>query len=296
MTALFEDTFFITILFIIVSTLIIAFIKRVHVDKTLKEFKDDFVHLFMHDKSQKAGKLDVANTGMEILYKTTNENQHLGEMSYILYRAEYSKIAFIARYAKDMNEKNRVCRTRTMKKAYHPHLLRRMGRSINNFFRTIKDAMMDIFTQLSGKLTSISGENSVINKSSSYTKKINQELVSTMDSSYDPILEKYIGNVVVAEVTYGDSLTKVTGVLKDYTAKYYEIWDVDLTVDDTKERCDVLLPAATCKIRHIGERVEKFDLIDMTFDIKKYNRYLKSLTSRKTINKRNRDGRLEIQQ
>jgi hypothetical protein len=194
-----------------------------------------------------------------------------------------------------MNEKNHTRRARTMKKAYHPSFMRRLGRSINNFFRTIKDAMMDIFTQLSGKLTSISGENSMVNKSTSYTKKINQELVSAMDSSYDPILEKYIGNVVVAEVTYDDSLIKMTGVLKDYTAKYYEIWDVDLSVDDTEERCDVLLPAATCKIRHTGEMVEKFNLMDMTFDIKKYNKYLKSLTSRKTRNKRNQEGRLKIE-
>lgn len=292
MAGIFEDTFFITILFIIVSTLIIAFIKRVHVDKTLKEFNDDFVHLFMHDKTKSSGKLDVANTGMELLYKVTDTEKQEKEMSYIIYKAEYKKIAIIARYAKDMNEKNRARRTRTMQKAYHPNFIRRLGRSINNFFRTIKDAMMDIFTQLSGKLTSISGDNSMVNKSSSYTKKINQELVSTMDSSYDPILEKYIGNVIVAEVTYGDSVVKITGVLKDYTAKYYELWDVDLSMDDTEERCDVLLPAATCKVRHVGEMVARFNLMDMTFDIKKYNKYLKSLTSKKTKNKRNVDGRL----
>ncbi len=293
MTGIFENTFLITILFIVISTLIIAFIKRVHIDSSLKEFNDDFVHLFMHDKTESSGKLDIANTGMELLYQITDAEQNTDEMSYIIYKAEYKNIAFIARYAKDMNARNRAQRAKAMKKAYHPNFLRRMGRGFNNFFRTIKDALMDIFAQLSGKLTSMSGDNSTVSQSSAYTKKINQELVGTMDSSYNPILEKYIGNVVVIEVKYGDTFIKMTGVLKDYTSKYYELWDVDLSIDATDERCDVLLPTATCNVRHVGELVEKFNVMDMSFDIKKYNKYIKSLTSRKTKKKRNDDGRLD---
>ena len=293
MAGIFEDTFLLTIILIVASTLTIAFIKRVHIDGSLKGFNDDFVHLFMHDKTRSSGKLDVANTGMELLYKVTDSKEHTNEMSYIIYKSEYKNISFIARYANDMNDKNCKRRAKTMKKAYHPNFIRRLSRSINNFFRTIKDAMMDIFTQLSGKLTAMSGGSAAATQSTSYTKKINQELVNTMDSSYDPILEKYIGNVVVADVTYGETLIKMTGVLKDYTSKYYELWDVDLSVDDTAARCDVLLPTTTCKIRHVGELVEKFNVMDMSFDIKKYNKYIKSLTSRKTRKKRNEDGRLE---
>lgn len=291
MNAIFEDTFLITILLIVFSTLIIAFIKRVHIDKSLKSFRDDFVHVFMADKSKIPGKLDVKNTGIELLYNITGQQEKSGEMSYIIYKAEYPKIAFIARYAKDMNGKNRKMRTKQMKRAYHPNILRRTGRGINNFFRTLKDAMMDIFSQLSGKLSSMSGGQAA-GQSSAYTKKINQELVNTVDTSYDPILEKYIGNVVVAEVAYGGETFKAAGVLKNYTAKYCELWDVDLSVDDTSERCDVLLPTATCKVRHVGEQLERFSLSDMSFDIKKYDRYIKSLTSRKTLKKRGEDGRL----
>ncbi|MCK5129827.1 MAG: hypothetical protein KAQ68_08250 [Clostridiales bacterium] len=292
MTAIFEDTFLLTIVLIVASTLIIAFIRRVHIDKSLKGFKDDYVNIFMHDKTESIGKLNVANTGIELLYRVTDTQKHTKEMSYIIYKAEYKNIAFIARYAKDMNQKNQKQRATKMKRAYHPNLLRRLGRSINNFFRTIKDAMMDIFTQLSGKLTTISGGSAAVNQSTAYSKKVNQELVGTLDASYDPILEKYIGNVVVAEVTYADEVIKVTGVLKEYTSKYYELWDVDLSTDDFDARCDVLLPVSTCKVRHVGELVEKFNVMDMSFDIKKYNRHLKSLTSRRTRKKRNTDGRL----
>lgn len=292
MTAIFEDTFLLTIILIVLSTLIIAFIKRVHIDKSLKGFKDDFVNVFMHDKQISAGKLDVANTGIELIYKTSKDNIVDNELSYIIYKTEYTKIALIARYAKDMNERNKHRRVRAMKKAYHPNLLRKILRGINNFFRTLKDALMDIFTQISGKFTTLNEGNAAVGQSTTYTKKINQELINTMDSSYDPILEKYIGNVVIAEVTYGDALFKVTGVLKDYSSKYYELWDVDLSVDDLNERCDVLIPVATSKIRHVGEQVERFNLMDMNFDIRNYNRYIKSLTSRKTLKKRNKDGRL----
>jgi hypothetical protein len=291
MNAIFEDTFLLTIILIVLSTLIIAFIKRVHIDKSLKGFRDDFVNVIRHDKSMLRGKLDVKNTGLELLYKVDSDDQNHSELSYIIYKAEYPAVAYIARYAKDMNAKNAKRRLKAMKRAYHPNIFRKIGRGINNFFRTIKDALMDIFTQLSGKITSMSG-NTAVTQSSSYTTKINQELVNTMDTSYDPILEKYIGNVVVAEVKQGEELFKVTGVLKEYTAKYYELWDVDLPGDNDTERCDILLPTATSRVRHVGEQVPKFNLKELSFDVKGYDRHLKKLTSRKTLKKRNKDGRL----
>ena len=291
MNAIFEDTFLLTIILIVLSTLIIAFIKRVHIDKSLKGFRDDFVNVIRHDKSMLRGKLDVKNTGMELLYKMDGDESDHSELSYIIYKAEYPTVAYIARYAKDMNAKNAKRRQKAMKRAYHPNIFRKIGRGINNFFRTIKDALMDIFTQLSGKITSMSG-NTAVTQSSSYTTKINQEIVNTMDTSYDPILEKYIGNVVVAEVKQGEELFKVTGVLKEYTAKYYELWDVDLPGDNDTERCDILLPTATSRVRHVGEQVPKFNLKELSFDVKGYDRHLKKLTSRKTLKKRNKDGRL----
>ena len=291
MSTILENSFLFTIILIVVSTLMIAFIKRVHIDKSLKGFRDDFVHVFMMDKAKISGKLDVANTGIELLYNTADCDQKTGEMSYIIYKAEYPKIAFFARYARDMNEKNRKRRKKQMKRAYHPNIIRKTGRGINNFFRTINDAIMDIASQISGKLSAAS-PNTAATQSSAYTKKINQELVNSMDTSFDPILEKYIGNVVVAEAAYGGETFKAAGVLKNYTAKYYELWDVDLNIDGTDARCDVLLPTATCKIRHVGEQLDRFSLSDLSFDIKKYDRYIKSLTSRKTLKKRGENGRL----
>jgi hypothetical protein len=293
MRSLFEDTFLFTIVLIVLSTLIIAFIKRVHIDRLLKGFRDDFVNVFLQDKSIYAGKFDVANTGMEVVYKMEEKLSTLGELSYIIYKSEYNNIAFIVRYEKDMGSKNKNARHKQMKRAYHPTIIRKAGRGINNFFRTLKDALMDIFTQLSGKMATINEGNTAVTQSTVYTKKINQELVNTMDSSYDSILEKYIGNVVVAETKYDNKDLKITGVLKDYSSKYYEIWDVDLSIDGKGERCDVLLPTATSKIRHVGEQVEKFNLMDLNFDIRKYNRYLRGLTSRRTLKRRNKEGRLE---
>ena len=76
MNAVFEDTFLLTIILIVVSTLIIAFIKKVHIDKSLKGFRDDYVHTVMHDKTVISGKLDVKNTGIELLFR---ENEAIGE-------------------------------------------------------------------------------------------------------------------------------------------------------------------------------------------------------------------------
>ena len=292
MNAILQDTFLLTILIIITSTLIIATIRRVHIDRCLKGFEDDMVRIYIHDGSRLAGKLDAASTGLELLYHIDDENVAEGQMSYILYKEEYGKIALLVRYYQDMNEKNLRRRNRAMLRAYHPGMVQRLIRHLGNFFKTIKDAIMEIFTQLSGKLKSVGDSGSIYAGQEKYAKKLNKELVEIMDSEYNPILERYIGNVVVVDAKIGTETHKLTGVLKDYTSQYIEIWDVDLPMDHDHRRCDILVPTATGRVRHVGEMVQEFNLMTMSFDINKYKKSVKRMTRRGTLKRRKADGRL----
>ena len=79
------DLLAITIIFIIVSTLIAAFIRGRKKDKCLKDFSADTVTL--EDKTGKTvyGKLRVENTGLELNYESSHKDadQHI-ETSFIL--------------------------------------------------------------------------------------------------------------------------------------------------------------------------------------------------------------------
>ncbi|MHC4477953.1 MAG: hypothetical protein ACYTEL_20140, partial [Planctomycetota bacterium] len=92
-------TFAITIVFIVVSTLVAAFVRRRKKDKCLRDFADCMVTA--EDTTGKAiwGRLKVENTGLEFVYSQKHQDAdgHY-ETSYILYKHEYARIAALLRY------------------------------------------------------------------------------------------------------------------------------------------------------------------------------------------------------
>ena len=82
-----------------------------------------------------------------------------------------------------------------------------------------------------------------------------QDLMSSAGTSYEPLLEKYIGHKVVLEMIAGDKICKYRGVLKDYTAEFIEIMDVDYTPKetDTARKVDLVIPRKHALVRHFAE-------------------------------------------
>ena len=101
------DTFAITIVFIILSTVVAAFIRRKSRDKCLKDFSHDLVTL--EDTTGKLiwGKLRVENTGLELIYPTRQDKNGHDETSYILYKYEYSNIQALIRYHDELSERGK---------------------------------------------------------------------------------------------------------------------------------------------------------------------------------------------
>jgi len=57
-----------------------------------------------------------------------------------------------------------------------------------------------------------------------------QLLSGTLGNAYEPILERYIGQYVVLEITRGDTVEEEYGILKEYSAKYVELLNVKVEV------------------------------------------------------------------
>ena len=82
-----------------------------------------------------------------------------------------------------------------------------------------------------------------------------QQLMGSVGTSYEPLLERYIGRRVVLEMLKGDTVIEYSGVLKDYTADFIEIMDVDYKTaqNDESQKADMVVPRQYGLIRHLGE-------------------------------------------
>ena len=125
----------ITIVFIVLSGLVGAFVRRRSRDKCLRDFEHDPVTLEQTDGKLIWGKLSVENTGLELIYPQKHKDpEGHDEASYIMYKTEYPKIQAILRFPDELDEAGGKTRQKELKKTYHPNFLRRLKRRIMNIF------------------------------------------------------------------------------------------------------------------------------------------------------------------
>ena len=252
----FLNPFFLTIVFVFLSGIIAAFIKGRKRDKCLKAFNGFMITL--EDASSKYiwGKLRVEATGMELLYQQshTDGDGHI-ESSYMIYKYEYGNIGALIRYHDYLSEEGRKERDTELKRTYHPSWPRRMRRRIANIFKTIRDSVMEVSNVLLSQAKKTTGAGSLLSTQDKYVSQMKNQVIGSADTSYEPLLEKYIGHRVVAEFLHKDQPVEMTGVLKDYTAEFIEMLDVKYWTGngDNRKDADIILPRKRAVVRHLAE-------------------------------------------
>ena len=246
----------ITIIFIVLATGVGAFIRKRSRDKCLKDFAQNTVTLENTAGKTIWGKLRVENTGLEFVYpqKHKDEDGH-DEASYILYKYEYPNIAAVIRFHDELSESNKKKREKQLENTYHPTILRRLKRKIKNVFKTVRDSVMEIVNVLMAQAKKATPAGSVLSSQDKYVSQMKQELMGSVGTSYEPLLERYIGNKVVLEVIKGDKILEYCGVLKGYTAEFIEIMDVDYKAKEEgpARKADLVVPRKQGVVRHLGE-------------------------------------------
>lgn len=246
----------ITIIFIVLATAVGAFIRKRSRDKCLKDFQRNMITLENTDGKLIWGNLRVENTGLEFQYpqKHQDEDDH-EEASYILYKYEYPNIGVLIRFHDELSERNRKRREKELNRTYHPNMLRRINRKIKNVFKTLRDSVMEIVNVLMSQAKKRAGAGAVLTSQDKYVTQMKQELMGSVGTSYEPLLERYIGRKVVLELIKGDKLLEYCGVLKEYTAEFIEIMDVDYKTKekDKARKVDLVVPRKRGVIRHLGE-------------------------------------------
>jgi len=250
------DTFAITVIFIVLAAAVAAFIRRRTRDKCLKDFADCMVTLEETGGKVIWGRLNVENTGLEFMYPQIHKDSDgHEEASYILYKHEYPNIGALIRYHDRLSDKNKKAREKELKRTYHPSPAQRIKRKTQNVFKTIRDSVLEIVNLLLSHAKKATPAGSVLTTQDKYVSEMKKELTGSIGTSFEPLLEKYIGRKVVLELIKGDKILEYGGVLKDYTAEFVEIMDVDYTAgqDQLPKKADLVVPRKCGVIRHLGE-------------------------------------------
>jgi hypothetical protein len=246
----------ITIIFIILAAGLGAFIRKRSRDKCLRDFEQNMVTL--EDTAGKTiwGKLRVENTGLEFVYpqKQKDEDGH-DETSYILYKYEYPKIGLVIRFHDELSDENKKAREKELEKTYHPDWDRRLKRKTLNVFRTVRDSVVEIVNLVISQAKKATPAGKVLTSQDKYVSQMKQELMGSVGTSFEPLLERYIGHKVVLEMIKSDKIFEYCGVLKEYTAEFIEIMDVNYktTEDQPAKTADLVVPRKLGLIRHLAE-------------------------------------------
>jgi hypothetical protein len=249
------DALTITVIFIVLAALVGAFVRRRKRDKCLKDFSKNMVTLEETTGKTSWGKLRVENTGLELTYPERHQDKDgHEEASYILYKFEYPNIQALVRYHDQLSEAHKKARERELKRTYHPGLLRRLRRRIANVFKTVRDSVVEVLNIAMTAAKKASPAAGVLTSQDKYVSQMKQELMGSVGTSYEPLLERYIGNKVVLELIKGDKVFEYCGVLKEYTADFIEIMDVDYKpADEPGRKVDLVVPRNYGVVRHSGE-------------------------------------------
>jgi small nuclear ribonucleoprotein (snRNP)-like protein len=249
------DAAAITIIFIILSALIAVVIRKIKKDKCLKDFRDDMVTLELLNGQQYRGKLHLKSSGLQFNYPEIIEAENkLKFLSFLLYKNEYPDIQAVVRYHKDLTEEGKKLREKDFRKTFQPSRWRRLRRSTLNFLKIIKDAVIEIINMMTSNLSKTTPVGAAISSNDNQVNKMKNEVYNLVETSYEPLLEDYIGERVILELKRGSDWVKYNGVLKDYTAEFIELINVDYAPEEKgKIDADLIVLRKYGIVRNLSE-------------------------------------------
>lgn len=250
------DSLTITICVVLGAAIIGAFIKGRTRDKCLLSYATDLVSLVTRDNKVVYGRLHVESTGLEFRYQTRHKDQdgHF-ESSFILYRHEFASIQYILRFHDELDAERQQEREKNLKRIYHPNFLRRTGRRIGNFFKTIRDSMMEVVNLLIDQAKRRGPAGAFLSSKDKYISRVKSDVMSTISTAYEPLYERHIGSRIVLEVDDEGKKVEYCGILKEYTADFIEVMDIQYTLDEQvgPRVADIIVPRKISQVRHSAE-------------------------------------------
>ncbi len=216
----------ITLAVIFLATLIGSALRGMRTDRCLRDFDEFQVIVERSSKKPVYGRMCLTSSGFELGYsmKVLDEQMHT-ESSYVYYAAEYNSIVAIYRYVDELTSDNRKKRDRAWRVAFHPNLPRRLWRRFTNFLNTATDSLVEALNLVLGR-AQVGGQKTILTQGEAKITGLTKDVLGVVGTSFDPLLERLMGQEVVVELTRDKVTTEYMGVLKSYTADFIEVLDV----------------------------------------------------------------------
>lgn len=221
----FDVTLLATIGLVVAVSLVIAYIGSRRRDVCLTCFDRFQVTMLMDDGRAIWGTLLLDSSGLEIEYRTVvQDTQHI-ETSYVLYANEFAQIQAICRFADELSEHDIYRRERDLHRSFHPRLVVRLARGVQHFFALAGDSLTEALGALMGSLRKPAGRY-ISDTGEAELRKLGSTVIGSVGRSFDPLLERFIGHKVVAEIAEGDEVHEHVGIFKAYSAEFIVLLDV----------------------------------------------------------------------
>jgi hypothetical protein len=225
MPGLVDWSFILTLVVILFATLVGSYLRSSRKDRCLQDF--DSFHITVERKNNRViwGIMKLFPTGFDLTYRADVQDERHIETSYIFYKDEYRDIQAVYRHARELDDGAQKRRARDVQRALHPSLQRRFRRSFRNFLSTASDSLNEALGMIVGRARKPAAK-LMTDTSETYIKNIGKDIIGYVGTSYDPLLESYIGTRVVLELVEDDEVHEHVGVLKEYSAEFLEVLDV----------------------------------------------------------------------
>lgn len=227
-----NNAFTLSIFLIVIGSLVGIYARSRSRDRCLKHFEGFMVSLERTDGRQVWGRLRVYGSGIELIYADGHQDEqgHV-ENSYVLYNGEFGEITALYRYHDELDDRERGLREKDIRRVHKPTAVSILQRKIKNFLNTFKDAILQAFNLFVGSKSRGKAGGALVVKQPEISKIGGQLINISAGNAFDPILERYMGQFVVAEQDREDKIEEIPGILREYSSKFLELLNVKVTLN-----------------------------------------------------------------
>jgi len=240
-----ENALVLMIIFMFLSAIIGAFLSIRNRDRCLKKFSNFKVAVCEQTGRCIWGRLRVFSQGLEMLFTDVSApaDGQVGKQTFLYYENELAHMLLITRHVDEIDDDpvQRRRRQRQMHRMARPGLFVRIGRSLQNFVNTFRDAIVKSLGLVMSQAQKTTKSQAMKSGGGQMTG-IGTMLVGEAGNAYEPMLEQYFGRKVIAEIVNPADpeagTVELCGYLGEYSAKYFLLVDCEHT-----ENLTVSVPA-----------------------------------------------------
>lgn len=224
-----------TLLLIFLATIISTVATKWSRDKCLKFFHRYHVSFEAIRGAVDWGRFKCFSSGIEIMYDNAYVDTHgRKKTSYMVYQSEIEQqMLSLLRYHDELEPADQRRRLRQIQRTFNPGPMHRFWRQVRNVVNTLKDAFgAAISTTVSQYQSSLAPAGTALSPTATGSvTSIGQTLISKFGNAYEPLLEQYIGQPVILEVSDplnpNNTSQQYVGYLADYTQQFIAIFNAE---------------------------------------------------------------------